>query len=438
MLSRFVYTYNVTEDIIALYHSLTIDTIFLHKEELPIILKDSHSTEYQLLLARHFIIENKDTDIDLLHKAQSFAKKLSLANTYVLTSENCNFACTYCFLSKITHTNGNLRNMSKEVADATISLLQREYQHSPNVYSKFISFFGGEPLMNIDIIQYIVERLKNLIDNNEFPADIKFGIVTNGALLTNDILIYCKENNIGVGISYDIIEKAGQNRITKNGKETFSLVREKIEMCKSLQVEYSISTTVTEEILLNKEQVIDEIIHLAPHSISLNMLIADNLSNFDKKYYERYADFLIEAFCRLREAGIYEDRMMRKINSFTNHQLYFYDCCAAGGNQFVIRPDGSVGICHAFINNNKYFNASVFEDDLLINNNPDSYAWSQRTPLSNERCIDCECLGICGGGCGYSSYQLHGSIYEIDDSFCIVSKKLLNWMIRDLYSKISE
>lgn len=438
MLSRFVYSYNVTDDIIALYHSLTIDAIFFHKEEMSRILTDLHSSEYQLLRTRHFIVDDKSADIDLLCKAKSFAKNLSLANTYILTSENCNFACTYCFLSKITHTNGKLRNMSKEVADATISLLQREYRCSPDVYSKFICFFGGEPLMNIHIIQYIVKRIQSLIRNNEFPADIKLGIVTNGALLTKDILIYCKNNNIDVGISYDMIEEAGRNRMTKSGKETFGLIREKIELCRSLQVEYSISTTVTEEILANKERVIDEIIQLSPHSISLNMLITDTSSGFDKRYYERYANFLIEAFCRLREVGIYEDRMMRKINSFTKHQLYFYDCCAAGGNQLVIRSDGRVGVCHAFINYNKYFNASVFDDNLLISNNYDSNAWAQRTPFFNERCMKCECLGICGGGCGYSAYQLHGSINEMDDSFCLVSKKILKWMIHDLYGKVSE
>lgn len=65
-----------------------------------------------------------------------------------------------------------------------------------------------------------------LPSKTNFPADIKFGIVTNGALLTKDILIYCKNNNIDVGISYDIIEEAGRNRVTKGGGNIWSHQRE--------------------------------------------------------------------------------------------------------------------------------------------------------------------------------------------------------------------
>ena len=126
--------------------------------------------------------------------------------------------------------------------------------------------------------------------------------------------------------------------------------------------------------------------------------------------------------------------MMRKMRAFTNRNLYYNDCCATGGHQFVITHNGRIGVCHAFLNTTgEFFNASVFDENISLSTNSDSLCWSQITPLKKEQCLECECLGICGGGCAYVANNMHGSIGALDDGFCIVSKKILKWMIDDLY-----
>ncbi|MFH0876036.1 MAG: SPASM domain-containing protein [archaeon] len=79
-----------------------------------------------------------------------------------------------------------------------------------------------------------------------------------------------------------------------------------------------------------------------------------------------------------------------------------------------------------------------------LNNNPDPEnditwrEWKKRSPLLNETCLECECLANCGGGCPYLAYKEKGSIYEIDERICNISKKILEWMIWDLYDKMQE
>ena len=432
-ISKYVHKFNINETVVALYHSLTIECVFFNINELNNILYNGEGDDYIYLKEHYFIVEQDSDDLPIYHKALALIEKPTLANTYILTSENCNFACTYCFLSKLTQKQYCNKNMSIEVADATIKLLQREYKNKPNKYEKYISFFGGEPLLNFQIIKYIVDKISLLVQKKEFPNDVKFGMVTNASLLTEDIIKYCISKDIEIGISFDIIEEASSKRITKNGKNTFNIVKEKISLCQKLGAEFSISTTVTNEILSNYVKVVDKIIQLNPPSISLNMLIPDKGADFDHSYYNEYADFLIYAYSRLREFGIYEDRIMRKIKAFANQSLYYNDCCATGGNQFVITHNGKIGICHAFLNTEEFFNASVFDEDMSLSTNRDSLLWSQITPLKKTQCLECECLGICGGGCAYVANNTNGSIDATDEGFCIVTKKILRWMINDLY-----
>ena len=145
---------------------------------------------------------------------------------------------------------------------------------------------------------------------------------------------------------------------------------------------------------------------------------------------------MIEAFKELREVGIFEDRIMRKVQAFEDGKLFLYDCCASGGNQYVIDPAGNIGICHGYLNNGKYFSDNVSNPTFDFRNNDVYHFWRNRTPLRMEQCQNCECIGICGGGCPYAADFMHGSIYEVDDRFCIHAKKVLNWMIKDLYFQI--
>jgi uncharacterized protein len=183
---------------------------------------------------------------------------------------------------------------------------------------------------------------------------------------------------------------------------------------------------------------LSEILAINPHDVAFNLLIPNSKQKQTSMYYENATDFMIEAFKIFRELGLYEDRVMRKVQAFVANRLYPYDCCASGGNQYVISPKGEIGICHAYLNNNKYFSSSVFDENFQYNSNENFQYWHDRTPLLMEKCRDCECLGICGGGCPYAAEYVNGSIYELDERFCIHAKKLLMWLIKDLYDNIEK
>lgn len=140
---------------------------------------------------------------------------------------------------------------------------------------------------------------------------------------------------------------------------------------------------------------------------------------------------MIECFKIACERGIHEARIMRKVRVFVDKIIYDRDCCGCG-KQIVILPNGKIGVCHAYSGAEQFF---VDSDDSF---DPYQHSfwldWSRRSPINMPQCY-CEALTICGGGCPHNADLNNGSIWELDNHFCIHAKETLNWLIWDLYEK---
>jgi uncharacterized protein len=425
---------------------LLIETLFLETEEIKSVekyfetnmLNDNAIKETVNYLFRHyFIIETEEEAHSIYLKCKDLIQPPAISNVYIVVTENCNFNCHYCFISDAVRSNRRDKIMSKEVAIAAIELLQKTYAKQKVDNNKTITFYGGEPLLNFELIKFFIKEVEKRKTANIFPKNVIFGMITNGSLLSSEIIDFCKQHKVSIGISYDVDKDAHSNRKATNNNETYNIVREKIELCKHKELPFTLSTTITESVIRNKRSVLNEILKINPNNLGFNLLIPNKAQKQDNQYYEKATDFIIEAFKIFRKKGIYEDRIMRKVKAFSNKQMYLYDCCASGGNQYVISPTGEIGICHAYLNNRQYFSSSVFDMSFDFNTNENFKHWRNRTPLLMEKCVDCECLGICGGGCPYVAEYLNGSIYELDERFCIHAKRLLKWLVNDLYENIS-
>ena len=442
--SKYLHVIDLSEEDVALYHSLLVETVFLKKYEYETIKRciESHSLAdgneaieeaVKYLFEQSFIVATPQRDEIVFQNALSVLGEQTLNNVYVVLTEACNFSCKYCFLAKALNGTTS-RYMSKKVAKAMLVLLQKIYEKQAFVTAPTITFYGGEPLLNFQLIKYIFSEIENIKKTSFWPKDVRYAIITNGSLLTQEIILFMKEKKIALGISYDGERQANRNRLMKNGgAETTDNVLRNIELCHRYSLPFSLSTTITEEVIAHKTHVINNLLALAPEALSFNLLIPNPFQQQDDSYYERATDFMIDAFIFLREKGVYEDRMMRKVFAFINQSFYPYDCYAAGANQLVVTPKGELGVCHAFLNDRQYFNASVFDENFDYKSNRSFLYWRKRMPILMHECQTCVCLGICGGGCAYAAAYRNGSIYELDKGFCIQSKKILRWLLRDLW-----
>ena len=457
--SRFTHVFDLGESV-ALYHSLRMKPVFLTRDvykglqewlaspfsitenEAPSAFKDIvfQLRKYKILIAK----ENEDEKV--LNFVRSKAPIPRVSVCYMILSEQCNLACKYCFLGNndsVKRSQFNLQSMTTEVAEKAIDFFIRQMKKSgldSEDNKPVVIFYGGEPLINYSTLVYIAEKLNSLRTTEKCIQNLDMSMVTNGLLLNDERILKLKELGVGIGISVDgFTEAENQMRVDLSGKTVFSRVLSIIRRCQELDVDVSLSVTISEETIKHRDHILDLVKEYGIRSFGFNIMMSSDTFLVSDEYNEAASQFIIDTFVELRKLGIYEDRMMRKLNAFAKSQVYFSDCAATSGGQIVVASDGSVGICHGCLHDKKYFVTNVF-DDFDCTNDPTYVEWSQLTPVNREECLDCSALGICGGGCPINAMYLkpENTIHSIDTRFCVHAKKTLEFLISDLYRVLLE
>ncbi len=435
------------EDIMAFWHSINFALVFLPK---PIGQKlissnfDLKEIEDDLFgkLQKENLIVNCDYDEmqELVKVRERFLENKNLEIMYLLLTDFCNLKCKYCFeetpllvSSPVPMTNMDISTVNRSIdlfADLTTKYGRKEYK-------RIIHFYGGEPLINIPAIKAAISRVDELKQIGRMPQECEVAIVTNGVLLSEEIIKFFAEHEVTVGISIDGPEEINNMyRIPKKNIDMFSIISRNYKLLQKYHVKNGISATLTPEVVDNFDKVLSFFIDKLgiQDGISFNIMHYNPGISLSDDYFKKTAQCLISAFKRFREIGIYEERIMRKAKAFIDRQPMFSDC-GATGNQIVVAPDGLIGMCQDFVKPRTYFDYSVFDDNF------DPYEfnlfkeWKYRSPLFMKQCQACEALGICGGGCPASAELKTGSMWNIDDRICSHSKKTLEWLIWDAFSE---
>ncbi|KGP76348.1 hypothetical protein JT05_04890 [Desulfosporosinus sp. Tol-M] len=446
--------------VFAYYHSLRMKPIYvdekLHsiiqilskngsqKKSFENLLNEEKLQAQQILdVLIEYKIFSKDMDYDekVITGFRNGLPKPYIQIAYFVMTELCNLACSYCFIeNKMDGSIVREKVMTKERAKKGLDFFCKQIQKDESMFKeeKNIIIYGGEPLINFGTLKHLL----NLIDQykvlGKLPDKTNVSIITNGTLLTSEIAEVLKNNNISIAVSLDgSNECANSCRKFQSGDKAFDDIIKGIEAASSVGCNCGLSITLTEETIKDLPQIEAVVDKYDISSLGFNILMTDENFQVSPKYNEEASEFIIKAFELFREKGIYEDRMMRKAKSFSNSKIYLYDCGALGGNQIVIAPDGQVGICHGYLYNREYFPTSIDDDTFDPTTNDVYLEWNKRTPINMEQCIDCEALGICGGGCPQNAKNnsQNKSIWDLDDRFCVHAKKTLEWLIWDLYQK---
>jgi len=460
MLSRFAHIFDLN-DSVAMYHSLRMKPVYLRKEKYEELTRSLASSSYlqsddippsianevQELIKYKILTQTEDEDDRVLKYVQSKIPIPAVNVCYMILSEQCNLTCKYCFLGNNDLHKRELfssESMSTKVADKALDFFIRQINESGCISDDnkpILIFYGGEPLINFRVLEYIATKVNELREQNNCIKNIEMSIITNGVLLDHEKLVRLKELGVAIAISVDgFTEQSNKMRIDRAGNPVFPQILNVLNQCKDLDIDISLSVTLSEETIKDTQNVLELIDSYGIKGFGFNIMMSDENFVLSQEYNENAAQFIIDSFVELRKRGVYEDRMMRKLKSFTKAQVYFSDCAATAGGQIVVAPDGSVGICHGCLSDKKYFVSDVNDDTFKAEKNQAFIEWSQLTPVNRDECLSCSALGICGGGCPINAMNLNegNTIHSLDERFCVHSKKTLEFLIRDLYRIITE
>jgi uncharacterized protein len=422
--SPFVHFFEINEKTICLFNSLTLKKVYLSNKKNSKILTDLKSKNFtndvKNLIDLNFIVPK---NFDAAKVFDSVGKRLLRKKpmpgiSYVLVTDFCNFKCGYCFIENAL-TGPNII-MSKDVADKVINVL---INAAKDVKEYRVTFYGGEPLSNSEIVFYIIDKLEEASKNK-----FLFSAITNGSFITEDLAKKLKQHKVSIGLSLDGWDYIDRNRVSAEGKETFYSTLRALTLLKEAYVDVGISCTITKQNYNHAEEIVEFFHKLGIRSIGFNLFTRlKDSANFEVPDPKQLAHHLFMAYLKTVELNMYEDRIdKRRADYFFKEIFHVYDC-PAFGQQIFFSPTGTVGPCQAFYPSGKY--QIPIKMDMKVQEEPLFYEWLKLGTLKNKACMSCPAIGICGGACAYDVYLKTGKIDIKEDYFCAFQNEILRLLL---------
>ena len=444
-LSRFAHAFDLGEHVV-LWHSLRMKPVFLERGLYEQLQEGKCDAELEAeLVDKKILLSYDGEDEQVIARLRERAPQPDVNLAYFILSEHCNLACKYCFVGSDVCGQGisASKDMTPEIAEKAIDVFARQLELSSVDYTEYesnIIFFGGEPLLKFDVLEYVARRVKELAETRPVLRNTSLAVITNGTLLNEERILALDAMGVAVSISIDgFTEQANSMRVDKAGKGSFERVVEVLETYKRLGVDPpSLSVTLTERTIEDLPSMIQLVNDYGIRGFGYNVLLKRDDEQDGGEYYEAASQFIIDSFLALRERGVYEDRIMRKLNAFAHSRIHFSDCGATQGGQVLFAPDGRIGICQGLMSEAENYVTDIWDESFFANEHPAWKMWSKLTPIYNDDCLSCEALGICGGGCPVNARLVNPErgLHCIDERSCVHAKKTLDFLIRDLYALV--
>jgi uncharacterized protein len=316
----------------------------------------------------------------------------------VKTSSSCNFICKYC--DAYIYSN---KRISFEVL---VWLIKRALDTAKSV--QFI-WHGGEPLLlGKNFFRKLVYMQQNYVKQGQF---IHNSLQTNGSLLDKDWLDIFKQFNFGIGLSLDGPEELhNENRILRNGTESYPKVIEAIHLMKRENIPYGVLAVITDQTLKIGAKRFFEFF-LQNDIKSFALLHQRPAMNVGREGYVNNADhysFMNEIF----DLWYYHDDPSVHIRDFESILSaliggHHKSCLLAGnciGRYFGINFNGDIYHCDEFMFDPEYKLGNVINDnfeDILLSTNIATLKTRNEDEIHQ---IRCKWLPICNGGCPKDRY----------------------------------
>ena len=332
---------------------------------------------------------------------------------FFVTNYSCNFSCTYCYQDQYTNTDKELNN---EVIDSFFNYIKNEFAGR----NKYITVFGGEPLLNSPKQKASIEYLLKKASDEK----LEISFVTNGYNLTNYIDLFRNKNIREIQVTLDGTEFIHDSRrFLRNGGGTFINIVRGIDVCLQNKISVNLRMVIDKENINNLPDfakfAIDKGWTKSPyfksqmgrnyelhHCQSAPEKLFSRVSLFEKifdltKDHPHILEFYKPAYSVskfLSENGTLPDPL--------------FDSCPACKTEWAFDYTGQIYSCTATVGKTDESLGSFFP--VVTMNNEKIDEWESRDVTSIPECKDCNLQLACGGGCGSVAKNRTGSVCSTD------------------------
>ncbi len=358
-----------------------------------------------------------EKSIDAFRNRETVVKALCLH-----IAHDCNLKCRYCFAEEGEY-HGRRALMSYEVGKKALDFLVANSGSRVNLE---VDFFGGEPLMNWQVVKDLVAYGRSLEEPNN--KRFRFTLTTNGVLLSDDIIDFANREMANIVLSVDGRKEIHDKmRPLAGGQGSYDLVIPKFKKVAESrnQTNYYVRGTFTH---FNKDFAAD-VCHLADlgfEQISVEPVVAP-----DGEDYALVPEDIPELLSEYDKLAVEMVRRHKEGKGF-NFFHFMIDLkggpcvykrlsgCGSGTEYLAVTPWGDFYPCHQFVGQESFLMGNV---DDGITNTDIREQFKACNVYSKEKCRNCFAKFYCSGGCAANSYNFHGNINDAYDLGCELQRK---------------
>lgn len=337
-------------------------------------------------------------------------------------AHDCNLACKYCFAEEGEY-HGRRALMSFETGKKALDFLVANSGKRVNLE---VDFFGGEPLMNWEVVKQLVSYGRSLEEKHN--KKFRFTLTTNGVLLNDEVMDFVNKEMSNVVLSLDGRKEINDKmRPFRTGQGSYDLIVPKFkELAESRnQTNYYIRGTFTRENLDFSED-IKHFADLGFKQMSIEPVVGPEEEPYSireqdlPKIMEEYDKLALEYIKRHKEGNGFN--FFHFMIDLTQGPCVVkrLSGCGSGTEYLAVTPWGDLYPCHQFVGNEDFLMGNV--DDGIIRKDIVG-EFKECNVYAKEKCKDCFAKFYCSGGCAANSYNFHGTINDAYDIGCEMQRK---------------
>ncbi len=397
----------------------------LHKEELvQMLLARGHSArEIEVALA-----ELEQSEVIMRGTAKQKMptvpeKTFPLQRIVLNVTNQCNLACGYCYEysdDKISQTAGKPKYMDHAIAEASIDLLIKESADRPSIH---VTFFGGETLLNFPLLRSTVHYAKERCALA--GKQVEFSLTTNATLLSEPIVDFLAEHQVGVTVSIDGDKELNDKmRIFHDGRGSYEVIVPKIKMLLERHKTNSIGARVTlssgvSHVRRIYEHLTQEVgfyaVGFSPATANPERLYSIGpqkmsavLGGFEDLAWE-YRDYAVTG----RQHGFTNaNDTLKELHSGMSKAYP----CGAGLGLLGVGTAGDVSLCHRFVDSPVGKMGHVMEGGV---DHEARHEFLETHHLgARYDCHTCWARPVCAGGCYHEAFVHYGDTSAATLHYC--------------------
>ncbi len=343
-------------------------------------------------------------------------------------AHTCNLNCSYCFASQGKY-HGERAVMSFEVGKQALDFL---VAHSGSRHNLEVDFFGGEPLMNFDVVRRLVAYARSI--EKEHGKHFRFTLTTNGLLIDDDVIDFANREMSNVVLSLDGRKEVHDRyRVDYAGNGSWERIVPKFQKLVEARggKNYYMRGTFTHanpDFLNDIRQMLD----LGFTELSMEPVVCapgdpEELTQEDiavvMRQYEQLAELMLERDREGRPFTFYHYMI-----DLTGGPCIYkrISGCGSGTEYMAVTPWGDLYPCHQFVGEEKFKLGNVWDG---VDNTAIQGEFAACNVYARSECRDCWARLYCSGGCAANAYHATGSVRGVYKTGCELFKKRMECAI---------